>query len=303
MFRKLKIIIAVVGSILVFFSTLLGYGSIESFALDIANETSVILSSYEVSEDIIVPGEEFSLKLVLNNPSERAMARSVLVNVTTDQGVTSVYPSVTQVYVGDMGPGDSKEVDFSFVANNAYPYTSASFYVSIETSSRSNYVVVSAPVEINTDLFSIVSTSVPEEAVSGMPIASSISFRSLSNDSLSNVAMNVYVDDTKVVMGIIGNLFAGASKTQNASFFINEPGKHTVNYEMECTDADGSVHVVGVYSGTITVIEANDVDFSAVQDQVVQKVYSKRDKLIMVGGLGGCVFLVAGIVLIIKKYN
>lgn len=275
-----------------------------SFAFAEESEPFAIISSYEVSGDIIIPGESFDLSLVLENPSSETLIHGVMVNVTNESGITPVYPSVSQEYIGDMEPGEKRQLTFSMNVAPHYSSSIASFYVSIESSKKANYVVISAPVETNSDMFSISSKVIPSSVKVGQLVSSSVSFKSLSDENLSNIVLNVYVNGEQVSTNSIGNLFAGASKTQNSSFYLNEAGHFSIVYELECMDSDGLVHLMRVYDDQIDVeeVESDDIDAWDVNSSH-EKELSQDDVMIISGCLFGSVLLIIGIVLIVRKAN
>ena len=300
--RKIKTLSGLFLILLIAFIKVFSYVDIN--ADEIIEEPIVIVSSYKVSNDIVVPGEKFDLTLELENKDKYDASTGLLVNINFPDGITTVYPSLTQVYIDSLKPGEKRKVTFNLNASQYYQRPTIVFGVTISSETRSNYVNVFLPVELNTSPFKILSKTVPEEIEAGEKIAVSLSFKSLLDEKLSNVILSVYVDDEKkpVTTASIGNLFAGASKTQDVTFFIYEVGKHKVRYELSYTMSEGDTSTDDIFSGDIQILEA-PLENASQTSEVIDEGMTNQDKMIIIGCLGMSLLLAIGIVLIVKKYN
>ncbi len=302
MIRKIKTLSGLFLILLIAFIKV--FSNVAVNADEIIEEPIVIVSSYKVSNDIVVPGEKFDLILELENKDKNDATTGLLVNINFPEGITTVYPSLTQVYIDSLNPGEKRKVTFNLNASQYYQRPTIAFGVTISSETRSNYVNVFLPVELNTSPFKILSKTVPEEVGAGEKIAVSLSFKSLLDEKLSDVILSVFVDDEKkpVTTAGIGNLFAGASKTQDVTFFIYEVGKHTVRYELSYATSEGDTSTDEIFSGDIQILET-PADNVSQTSEVIDESMTNQDKMIIIGCLGMSFLLAIGIVLIVKKYN
>jgi len=302
MIRKIKTLSGLFLILLIAFIKV--FSNVAVNADEIIEEPIVIVSSYKVSNDIVVPGEKFDLILELENKDKNDATTGLLVNINFPEGITTVYPSLTQVYIDSLNPGEKRKVTFNLNASHYYQRPTIAFGVTISSETRSNYVNVFLPVELNTSPFKILSKTVPEEVGAGEKIAVSLSFKSLLDEKLSDVILSVFVDDEKkpVTTAGIGNLFAGASKTQDVTFFIYEVGKHTVRYELSYATSEGDTSTDEIFSGDIQILET-PADNVSQTSEVIDESMTNQDKMIIIGCLGMSFLLAIGIVLIVKKYN
>ena len=302
MVRKIKTLSGLFLILLIAFIKV--FSNVAVNADEIIEEPIVIVSSYKVSNDIVVPGEQFDLILELENKDKNDATTGLLVNINFPEGITTVYPSLTQVYIDSLNPGEKRKVTFNLNASQYYQRPTIAFGVTISSETRSNYVNVFLPVELNTSPFKILSKTVPEEVGAGEKIAVSLSFKSLLDEKLSDVILSVFVDDEKkpVTTAGIGNLFAGASKTQDVTFFIYEVGKHTVRYELSYATSEGDTSTDEIFSGDIQILET-PADNVSQTSEVIDESMTNQDKMIIIGCLGMSFLLAIGIVLIVKKYN
>lgn len=295
MSRKKRIISLVLLSSLMFWTTVLG-NSADAYADDIG--PYVMVSAYEVSNGTIIPGETFDFVVTVQNADSEYTATNVIVSVETVDGINTIYPSVPQVYVGDLGPKAEKSVTFSFKMASSYRYDTASFYTSIISDLNENSIVLSAPVEYDGNSFTVLSKNIPEEAAAGEKISTSLYFRLRSETNLSNVQTRAFVDGMEVASNTIGNVMQGASKTQNISFTIDEIGKHNLIIQIEGVDQNGSLQVTEAYNGNIEVKEAVQTEEP---DNTVVNMRPKRDYAIFAGSFVVILLLIGGIVLVLRK--
>lgn len=271
-----------------------------SSASEISNEPYITVSSYEITNGKIIPGEPFELTIAFQNTDEQQLVRDVLVTVTSNDGISAVYPSVSQVLIGDIGPETIVTETFKMMAPKTYEEELASFYITINTYTRSNYVIISAPVEIDSSCFNVITASVPDTAEANQVVTPSINFKVSSNDNMSNVLMRVTVDDVLYDESAIGNMRAGATKNQSTSIYIGATGKHYIAIELAGTDSNGIVQTVEAYSGTIFVSEASGTAVVS-EEELIGPGLSKKEKITIVGCGFMIIVLLGGIVLVVRK--
>lgn len=267
-------------------------------------EPFIMVSSYEVTDDIIIPGKAFELIIEVENTDPKVATRGSLMTISFPDGISTAYQSSNQIYLEKLAPGEKRKVTFKLYASQYYGRSLVPFMINITSEIRTNSATIYAPVQLDLSAFKVVSQTVPEEAGAGEKIAVSFSFKSLLEEKLSNVILSVYVDNESkpVTTANIGNISGGASKTQNLTFFIYEKGRHSVRFELSYNMAEGEASVAELYSGKIMINDASENAYPII-NEVQEEAITGRDKLIIIGCLGLSVLLGIGIVLIAKKYN
>lgn len=303
MSRKFAHQILKLSVLLIVFASLFLWGESKVYASEMGSEPYITISSYEVSGDEIIPGQEFTVKFTLQNADLSVPAQNVLLNISTSENISFVYPSVPQVYLGNFEPNSSQEVSFTFLAAENMYSSNASFYVTTASDSRTNYVVLTAPVSIESQKITVLSTNIPDEGYAEESITSSLYFRTTEEDNLRNVELNVYIDDEIVATGLIGNMTPGASKTQSISFSVDEEGEHSLVFEIAGMDSDGTTQVVEAYKGTICITKRAEDVIGNPSEEKTLFIMDNKDKLIII--CSGClaVLCIVGIVLTIRKYR
>lgn len=271
---------------------------------EIIYEPFVVVSGYSVTDDVIIPGNNFNLTIEVENTDSKVESRGLLITLAFPDGISPAYGSSNQTVITSLKGGEKREIVFNLYAASGYSRSTAPFVINIMSEVRSSSATVYAPVQVDLSAFKVVSTDIPGEAEAGEKIAASISFKSLLGEKLSDVILSVYVDNesTPVATATIGNFYAEASKTQNLVFFINETGRHSLRFELSYALSEGDYSVSDLFLGTIMINEpVEKIDLS--DSEITEKLITGRDKMIIIGCLGLSVVLGIGIVLIVKKYN
>ena len=267
-------------------------------------EPFIVVSSYEVSDDIIIPGKNFNLTIEVENTDPKVATRGALMTIGFPDGISTAYGSSNQIFLDKLAPGEKREVTFELYASPGYSRSLVPFVITITSEVRSISSTIYAHVELDRSSFKVVSQTVPEEADAGEKIAVSFSFKSLLEEKLSNVVLLVYVDNDEKPLAStnIGNISVGASKSQDLTFFISEVGRHRLRVELSFNLSEGEFSTAELYSGYIRINEASEESYMQINESQ-KEALTIQNKLIIVGCLGLSVLLGIGIVLIAKKYN
>ena len=267
-------------------------------------EPFIVVSSYKVSDDIIIPGNNFSLTIEVENTDPKVATRGELMSIGFPDGISTAYGSSNQIFLDKLAPGEKREVTFELYASPGYSRSLVPFVITITSEVRSISSTIYAHVELDRSTFKVVSQAVPEEADAGEKIAVSFLFKSLLEEKLSNVVLSVYVDndDKPVASTNIGNISVGASKSQDLTFFISEVGRHRLRVELSFNLSEGEYSTAELYSGYIRINEASEESYMQIGD-AKEEALTVKNKMIIAGCLGLSVLLGIGIVLIAKKYN
>lgn len=204
----------------------------------VVREPYIVVESYELSHERIVPGVGFTLTLHLKNNSTDLTAHQVLIDVSNPIGVTPVYGTVTQQHLGDMKPGESRTVSYEYDAWTSITTEALEFTVSLVSSSKTNRVAVRVPTGTD-NIFHVMATNGPSAVYVNETASFSLNFRVLGDENVSNVALRVECGGESVGTSQVGSLIAGTTKTQSVSFAMSQPGTYAADFYMEYLGADG----------------------------------------------------------------
>lgn len=221
----------------------------------------ILVEEYEVTNEKIVPGADFTLKLLLKNCSKRDV-HEVMIDISNPDGVAPVYGTVSQIFVGDIAAGKTKLVEFQYNSYTSITEEALDFKVTILSDSPTNYITIRVPVGVDSP-FSVISTSIPSKAIAGESIPAALSFKVLGEENISNVTMVLKVNEEEQ-KSVIGIVTPGMTKSQNMSFQLDTPGEHAVEVLLEYVDEVGVQQSLSV--GTV-VVAVEEGKGEAVQEQ------------------------------------
>lgn len=120
-------------------------GVTETIAETEGKDPFIVIERYELSHERIIPGNGFTLTLYIKNLSDTRSARQVLLDIANPKGVAPVYGTVSQVYLGDLGPGESRAVSFDYDSWTSITTETLDFGVSIVSDGNANGLVLRVP--------------------------------------------------------------------------------------------------------------------------------------------------------------
>lgn len=291
-FSKKRIIMLMLGIVL-----LLPCPGTEVSAAETTNTPMILLERYAVTDERIVPGEEFTLTLTFKNYSSDKAAEGLLIDIMNPTGIMPVYGTVSQVYIEEIPAGASKEVSIDYVADTILENVSVDFSMTIIGSGiAQNYVTIRVPV--GTDIpFYVLSAKFPSSVAVGENATSSLTFEVIGDANIRNVAHVLSVNGTVIGSNTIGSVSSGTTRTQNTTVAFPEAGEYTVDIEIQYMDKADQQQSYLVGSKTVTVYE-EDNDIMASHEMENR---SETDKSLVLG-LGGIVLLaVLLLVVLINK--
>ena len=118
--------------------------------------------------------------------------------------------------------------------------------------------------------------------------------------------IDITLDDIELPVSTapIGNISAGASKSQSISMRFDEIGDHSVKVELVGVASNGTEYKTVAYSGLVKVSPAEEVEGNSTDSQYTSgKTYTQRDKMVIAGSSVMILLCICGMIYIIRKYN
>ncbi len=259
----------------------------------------VIVDSYSVTDERIIPGKPFTLTLVIKNASSAYLARKTLVTISNPDGVVPEYGKVSEFYLGDLEPGASETIELKY---NTWSFNAnaLNFTVTITTNDTMHATTVRIPAGIE-DPFSILSLEIPESGVQGDSLSASMTFKVLGENNRRDVTYIVNVDGQEAASSSIGIIKPGTTKNSAVAFSIPDAGQHEIEVKLRYTDESGQVFFMEAGKQTITINEkANQPTENEDRDYVIGNT-SGPDYVGMGAMAGVIVLLFFTVVIILKK--
>lgn len=274
---------------------------VKANAINLESSPYIMLESYEISNEKIVPGEDFTLTLTLKNYSVSATAKNVLVDISNPAGIAPVYGTVSQTWVEEMGPGETATVSFDYTSSMDITGDYLDFYITM-VGVVTNYITLRAPVGSDSP-FSVLAVSIPEQLGVNSISSASVSFRVLGEENVRNVSMEFTLNGESVSKSSIGILTAGTTRTQSISVTGFAPGQFNAELILYYDDETDQTQSVVVGSAMVDVI--NDIETDVVQEETTEIVDanddSRSDDIVLLG-VGGILILgIFTVVLLIAR--
>ena len=260
----------------------------------------VFLDHYELTDERIIPGKEFSLKLFLKNVGEKN-AEHVIVDVIYPLGTMPVYGSVSQAIV-DVPADETSVVELKYKALETISAPILDFQVSLRENELKNQTVLRTSVGLKSP-FEVVSFFVPSRALAGESVNCSMTFKYLGMDTADRISARMNVNGVTAYSVDMGNLTEEATKTQTLTNTFEEAGSYSVDLYLDYYDDSGAKKTIQVGSGVIEAASAPVIPAHPQTQQVDPDSGSRQFDQLHVLIISGILILVisAIIVFLIKK--
>lgn len=273
---------------------------IPCFKVDInAMAPMIVLERYEVTDEHIIPGEEFTLTLYFKNQSPDEDAIGVVIDISSPRGIMPVYGKVAQQYVECIAAGDTEKVSIDFIAETSVDSSSVDFSVNVRIGAMTNnYMALRVPSGMDVP-FSIISSKIPSEAYVGEIVVSSLTFEILGDENVRNVTHLIKLNGEQLGSSTIGILTPGTTKTQNTSVGFYQPGTYKIDVELQYVDKTDQLQTYVVETQEITVLEKKEEVVPPQQEPIVEE--DNTDKIVFLSLSGLFILAILVLVVIIGK--
>ena len=212
----------------------------------------VFLDHYELTDEKIIPGKEFTLKLFLKNVGDKSIEH-VIVDVMYPLGTMPVYGTVSQAIV-DVDAGETTEVALKYLAMEKIGSPILDFQVSLRENDLQNLTILRTTVGLQSP-FDIVSSFIPGNAMVGESVNCSMTFKYLGMETADQVSAKMKVNGVPVYSVDLGDMTKETTKTQSLFKTFDEAGTYNVELFLEYHDDGKNKKTVQVGSGILEVME------------------------------------------------
>jgi len=208
------------------------------FSIPIKKIAQLYIEGYELTNEAIVPGNEFVLKIKVKNQSSEVTVKNIMVMVTNPSGVTPKYGDVGTAVIETLAPGAMGEVSFRYSSDSDINTSDLNFGVGVFYDNLSTSTQVRVPVGKMTD-FAVEGTSMPQKMTVGKVGYASAVVENLEETGVSNVVMVARCSGKDIGTANIGTISAKTRKTQSVSLMFLEKGQYMVDLLLTYTNAEG----------------------------------------------------------------
>ncbi|MGN0403510.1 MAG: hypothetical protein ACI4HQ_14800 [Acetatifactor sp.] len=223
-----------------------------------AEKTSMtMVAGYKVTNETIIPGDDFTLTILLQNFSMDTDAENVVVVVSNPKGVAPEYGTVSQTFLGTLKCGETKEVSFRYTSSATLDCEELNFVAGAISDDYSFSTELRVPVGRTVD-FDVEDAALPEELGVGKTGYASAMVETLGNKGVSNVVMVARCDGEDIASANIGTMSAGTTKSQSVSLTFDKEGQYAVELLLTYTNGEGMNKEFSIDSRIIKVVSEKE---------------------------------------------
>jgi len=227
------------------------------FSIPIKKIAQLYVSGYEVTNATIVPGNDFTLKVLVTNQSADVTVRDIMVMITNPTGVIPEYGKVGIDVIESLAPGATGEVFFRYSADTYIKTSELNFVVGVYYDNLSVNGQIRVPVGKVADI-AIEQSTMPENMVAGKHGYASAVIENLDETGISNVVMVARCDGKDIATANIGMISAKTAKTQSLSLLFEEVGEYAVDLVLTYTNGEGHNKELMISSSTVQVVDEEE---------------------------------------------
>lgn len=260
----------------------------------------LLVETYSISDDEIVPGEEFELTMKIRNTSIYYDTYSVVVTVednssagNTNPNIYPVYGSSNQTYIERVYARNSWDITVPLKAAENINMAEIPLKVTITyndnyfVEKQTNVAFINLPVRLSGDL-NLVSASVPESASVGTKARISATYENTGSKNLYNITMKVSGGEAfEPITANLYNIGGGEKNTAEVYIDCKEVGKIPIAISFAYEDDQGEVFETEESLYNISVTESSATDLNGAEVTVIG------------GGVSGITFVLLAAIVII----
>ena len=147
----------------------------------------VYIEGYEVTNESIMPGTDFTLTIKLKNYSTEVAAEEIVVSVSNPEGIVPEYGTVSMTYLDKIEPNTSAEVKLKYSANADIRNSELNFNVTVGNSENASGAQLRIPVGRLTD-FEVEKSTIPENVTAKKTSYASVMVENIADDTCKEPA-------------------------------------------------------------------------------------------------------------------
>ncbi|MGN0473405.1 MAG: hypothetical protein ACI4F8_11220 [Lachnospiraceae bacterium] len=255
--------------------------------------TSYTIKSDGVVKDKVVRGETFQLDITITNYGKETDAENVYVQLFGPNKILPKFGTAGQYYVGTICAGKTATVSVEYTVDASYAADVVDFSVNVYSDAATQVAYLAIPCGSDSP-FLILESNIPTTVTKGDQVETSVTFKVLGDDNVSNVSVIVTSDGNVIDNSYIGILTPGVTKTQKVSISFSEEGTIPVELYLQYADYSGTKKAVCVNAQTVKVGKStgNSSTESSWGDTSGISNNAGADKLILMGACGLSIFII-----------
>lgn len=223
-------------------------------AVHAAGKSHVMLDSYQVTDQGVVPGKDFELTLKLLNTSTASEVSSLLLTFGgMDNYAQRPYGKSDQIYIDSIGAGQTAEVKTTFragqsIKGSGFPIRVNVVYYDSAGTERSNTFTIQVPILSVWRGLVIQNVSYPKEVFTDTAVKVQTIYKNTGAAEYRNVKMNISGDgEVTAQPDIDSNIAGGEVGYADMSIRFVKPGSNAAKISFSYQDATGNTYLSDTY--------------------------------------------------------
>lgn len=271
----------------------------------------LIIESYHVEGEQLIPGEDFTLKLKIKNTNPYVDAHNVMISYSSSNLVVyPVYGESNQSFIEKVSAGKSEvvELHMTVLENANTNVASISIQMDYSSDNSSNSISSSGiilPISASCNM-EIRSLSVAQSSMLGSKSLVSIAYTNTGSADIRNAKMILegdILEEQKEVL--LGDLLIGAQASKDCYVNFQHEGEQNLSISFSYEDSNGVVYTIPEQKFT-TMVNPIVVDSSGVtapNEEPNQTLFEELELWQVVLMIGGIVAILIIIIAIIHSKN
>lgn len=222
----------------------------------------VIIEAYSISEDEVIPGQEFELTLTLRNTSQFYDVYNVVITMKDiSKSIYPVYGGTNQAFVNKIYARKNTEITIPLKAMDdiSVDVIPLQFNISYNDNyfieKQDNDIDISLPVRLAGDL-NVIASTIPNSVSLGTKARISLTYENTGSESLYNVILKALINGawTETNMYSIGG---GEKSTTEVYVDCQQVGNIPFSYYFVYEDEKGETYRTNIFNDNFDVVESN----------------------------------------------
>lgn len=168
-------------------------------SIPVGAPAEVGVSGYEVTKEPVVPGDDFTITLLVKNFSKDAAAKNVIVTLSNPSGVIPESGTVNMARIETIAPNTTQKVAFNFTATADLTANELYFTAAVTSDSGSSSMQLSIPVRKIAQLYVVGYEVTNETIIPGNDFALKVQVKNQSTDVTVKDAVVVITNPSGVI--------------------------------------------------------------------------------------------------------
>lgn len=235
-----------------------------------SREPRLMITGFEITNDYVIPGEDFVLSLTVKNMNTKNVTESILISGSTKNGeIVPSYGMSNQAYISRLEPEEETTIEFNFhvqeqveqynvIMEFSFDFVGEFYDNGGDLYHYGSVATVAIPIG-GIGTLNVNDLSVVEQGIVGTPIRINSHLENSGKLLLEDIVLHISGDVKDGEKNIaVGSIEAGGKKFDEVYVDSAMEGKNNISIYYTYKDEDGNVYQTKNYDYEINMIERGE---------------------------------------------